>query len=173
LSEALWGAVDGYLSRARDARRAAKEAERAQAKLDQVERARAETVDAREELLESAVKPGEDGSREYDEWDDAAGIYRFAAVKVIEVEAPTGALGGYERVVQANQITPQLRVQRNAIVALTLRSGGLEIQTEGRALAEGGVGDVIDIMNLSSRTRISGRINSDGSVLVTAATSSE
>lgn len=85
--------------------------------------------------------------------------------------APSGLNAG--RVVRADQITPQLRIQRNAIVALTLRSGALEIQTEGRALAEGGVGDVIDIMNLSSRTRISGRINSDGSVLVTAGTSLE
>jgi flagella basal body P-ring formation protein FlgA len=85
--------------------------------------------------------------------------------------APSGLNAGH--LVRADQITPQLRIQRNAVVALTLRSGGLEIQTEGRALAEGGVGDVIAIMNLSSRTRISGRINSDGSVLVTAGTSSE
>lgn len=85
--------------------------------------------------------------------------------------APSGLNAG--RVVLADHVQPQLRIQRNAIVALTLRSGGLEIHTEGRAMTEGGIGDVIDIMNLSSRTRISGRINSDGSVLVTAGTSSE
>ena len=49
----------------------------------------------------------------------------------------------------ADHVQPQLRIQRNAIVAITLRSGGLEIQTEGRAMTEGGIGDVIDIMNLS------------------------
>lgn len=86
--------------------------------------------------------------------------------EVVGQIAHSGLTAGH--VVRADQIAPQLRIQRNAIVALTLRSGGLEIQTEGRALTEGGVGDVIDIMNLSSRTRISGRIISDGSVLITA-----
>ena len=43
---------------------------------------------------------------------------------------------------------------------------GLRILTEGRALARGGVGDVIRVMNLSSRTTVSGRIAADGSVHV-------
>ncbi len=99
---------------------------------EHVERARAETVDAREELLESAVKPGEDGSREYDEWDDAAGIYRFAAVKVIEVEAPTGALGGYERVVQANQ--RQIKEIRRKFASLRVEERWLHGQRDGTEL---------------------------------------
>ena len=38
--------------------------------------------------------------------------------------------------------------------------------TEGRALGRGGVGDTIRVMNLSSRTTVTGRIAHDGQVLV-------
>ncbi len=51
----------------------------------------------------AAEKPGDDGAREYDEWDDAAGAYRIAAVKVKEVEAPTGAIEPHTRIVEANR----------------------------------------------------------------------
>lgn len=47
-------------------------------------------------------KPDENG-REYDEWDYKAGVYRFTAVKVVEVESNPGPLGSYEKIVQANQ----------------------------------------------------------------------
>jgi flagella basal body P-ring formation protein FlgA len=127
----------------------------------------ADSVVATRSIPPGAVISAEDVTLVAMEIPDALNALKDAIGQI----APSGLNAG--RVVQADQITPQLRVQRNAIVALTLRSGGLEIQTEGRALAEGGVGDVIDIMNLSSRTRISGRINSDGSVLVTAGTSLE
>jgi flagella basal body P-ring formation protein FlgA len=72
------------------------------------------------------------------------------------------------RAVSADQITQPIRVMRNDLVRVTLRSGALEIHTDGRAMSEGGVGDVIDIMNLSSRMRIQGRIGSDGNVHVIA-----
>ena len=57
-------------------------------------------------------------------------------------------------------------IERNQTVALVYRSGGLSILTEGRALARGGPGDVIKVMNLSSRATVSGTINPDGSVAV-------
>jgi flagellar basal body P-ring formation protein FlgA len=57
-------------------------------------------------------------------------------------------------------------VQRNEIVALIYLSGGLAISTEGRALARGSAGEVIRIMNLGSRTTVSGRIGPDGAVYV-------
>lgn len=57
-------------------------------------------------------------------------------------------------------------IDRNQIVPLNYVTGGLRILTEGRALARGGVGDVIRVMNLSSRTTVSGRIVADGSVHV-------
>lgn len=57
-------------------------------------------------------------------------------------------------------------IDRNQIVPLNYLTGGLSILTEGRALSRGGVGDVIRVMNLSSRTTVSGRIAADGSVHV-------
>lgn len=49
---------------------------------------------------------------------------------------------------------------------LSYRLGALEIRAEGRALSRGGVGDEIRVMNLSSRTTVSGRIAEDGAVHV-------
>lgn len=59
-------------------------------------------------------------------------------------------------------------IDRNQVVPLAFASGGLSILTEGRALDRGGVGDVIRIMNLGSRTTVSGRIAADGRVIVGA-----
>jgi len=59
-------------------------------------------------------------------------------------------------------------VERNQTISLVFRSGGLSILTEGRALSRGGVGDVIKVMNMSSRTTVSGIIRADGTVSVTS-----
>ncbi|MCE6960930.1 flagellar basal body P-ring formation protein FlgA [Cereibacter sphaeroides] len=70
------------------------------------------------------------------------------------------------RPVRAADIGPPAIVDRNQIVPLAYALGALDIRAEGRALARGGVGDVIRVMNLSSRTTVSGRIAEDGSVRV-------
>lgn len=70
------------------------------------------------------------------------------------------------RPVRAADLGPPTMVDRNQIVPLTYRTGGLSITTEGRALARGGVGDVIRVMNLASRTTVSGLIGPDGAVVV-------
>jgi flagella basal body P-ring formation protein FlgA len=72
------------------------------------------------------------------------------------------------RAIKATDLVQATLVERNAIVGMSFVVGGLEIVTEGRALARGAEGDVIDIMNLSSRTRLRGRILADGSVTVEA-----
>lgn len=59
-------------------------------------------------------------------------------------------------------------VERNQTVSLVFRSSGLSILTEGRALDRGGVGDVIKVMNLASRTTVTGTVAADGSVMVNA-----
>jgi flagella basal body P-ring formation protein FlgA len=66
--------------------------------------------------------------------------------------------------VRAADLGPPALVDRNQIVALDFRAGGLSIRAEGRALARGGAGDVIRVMNLASRTTVSGRIRPDGVV---------
>jgi flagella basal body P-ring formation protein FlgA len=57
-------------------------------------------------------------------------------------------------------------VERNAIVPLVYASGNLHISTEGRALDRAGPGDVIRVMNLSSRTTVTARIGADGAAYV-------
>lgn len=57
-------------------------------------------------------------------------------------------------------------VKRNSRVSMIYKAGPLQISAWGRALDEGGVGDVISIMNLDSRKRVQGRILESGSVEV-------
>ncbi|WP_299728755.1 flagellar basal body P-ring formation chaperone FlgA [uncultured Tateyamaria sp.] len=64
-------------------------------------------------------------------------------------------------------IGPPALINRNEIVVLHFRAGGLSISTEGRALERGGVGDRVRIMNLSSRATLFGFVQPDGSIKVT------
>ncbi len=70
------------------------------------------------------------------------------------------------RPILAADIGPPAIVDRNQRVALSYAAGGLAITAEGRALGRGGVGDVIRVMNLASRTTVDGRIGPDGVVRV-------
>ena len=60
---------------------------------------------------------------------------------------------------------PQIikRGQQVAIIAVT---GNLEVRMTGKALAHGGVGDRIRVLNLSSRKKLEGTITSSGAVRV-------
>ena len=86
---------------------------------------------------------------------------------------PAAALGQEARVtlyagrpIRPGDLGPPAMVERNQIVALSYRAGGLYIDTEGRALARGGTGEVIRVMNLASRSTVSGRIMPDGRIEV-------
>lgn len=70
------------------------------------------------------------------------------------------------RPIRAADLGPPTLVERNARVTLVFAAGGLMIRAEGRALARGGAGDAIRVMNLASRTTVSGVIGPDGTVLV-------
>jgi flagellar basal body P-ring formation protein FlgA len=70
------------------------------------------------------------------------------------------------RPIAAADVGPPALVDRNQIVALAYQSGGLAILTEGRALTRGGVGDVIRVMNLASRSTVAGRVSATGTVVV-------
>jgi flagellar basal body P-ring formation protein FlgA len=70
------------------------------------------------------------------------------------------------RPVRPEDLGPPTLVQRNQIVTLVYRSGELAISTEGRALARGSNGDVVQAINLASRTTVSGRIGPDGAIYV-------
>lgn len=57
-------------------------------------------------------------------------------------------------------------VQRNMIVPLVYRSGGLTITLEGRALSRAGEGEPVRVMNLSSRSTVTGVATATGAVVV-------
>ena len=70
------------------------------------------------------------------------------------------------RPIAAADVGAAALIERNQTVTLVFISGGLSILTEGRALDRGGPGDVIKVMNLTSRTTVSGTVSADGSVIV-------
>ncbi|MEM7644147.1 MAG: flagellar basal body P-ring formation chaperone FlgA [Pseudomonadota bacterium] len=57
-------------------------------------------------------------------------------------------------------------VQRNAVVPLIFRRGGLTITLEGRALSRAGDGEPVRVMNLSSRQTVTGIATASGAVVV-------
>lgn len=70
------------------------------------------------------------------------------------------------RPVRAQDLAAPALVNRNQLVSLIFLSGGLAISTEGRALARGAEGEVIRVMNLGSRSTVSGRVGADGAIYV-------
>lgn len=70
------------------------------------------------------------------------------------------------RPLRPGDIGPPALVERNEIVPLTFRRGPLRIVTEGRALGRGGAGDMIRVMNITSRTTVNAVVGADGAVQV-------
>ena len=66
------------------------------------------------------------------------------------------------RPIRATDLGQAALVERNQIIPLAYVAGGLTILTEGRALSRGGVGAVIEVMNLASRATVSAEIGADG-----------
>ncbi|NOC45971.1 MULTISPECIES: flagellar basal body P-ring formation chaperone FlgA [unclassified Ruegeria] len=70
------------------------------------------------------------------------------------------------RPIRGSDVGPPAIVDRNDLVVLVFSSQPLSITTEGRALGRGAAGDRIRVMNLSSRTTVTGRIRLDGQIEV-------
>lgn len=70
------------------------------------------------------------------------------------------------RPIQPGDVGFPATVERNQLISLIYHSGGLMISTEGRALGRAGPGDVIQVMNLTSRTTVVARIGADGAAYV-------
>jgi len=70
------------------------------------------------------------------------------------------------RPIRAGDVTTPAVVERNQMVPLIYMRGGLRIETEGRALARAGPGDYVRVMNLASRTTVSGRVTANGQIEV-------
>lgn len=83
---------------------------------------------------------------------------------VIGLEARTMIYEG--RPIRPEDIGPPTMVERNALVVLIFNRAGLTITAEGRALGRGAPGDRIRIMNLASRTTVTGTVAADGRIIV-------
>ncbi len=84
---------------------------------------------------------------------------------------PTEALGLETRVaiyagkpVRQSDLGGPALVDRNQVVTLIYRAGGLAISTEGRAMGRGAEGDMLRVINLASRTTVTGRVGADGAI---------
>lgn len=70
------------------------------------------------------------------------------------------------RPIRNDDVGPVALVKRNQHVELVFRHGGLMISTEARALQRGAMGEFVRVMNLTSRTTVTGRVSQNGSVVV-------
>ena len=70
------------------------------------------------------------------------------------------------RPIRSGDLGPAATVERNEIIPLSYRRGGLMISAEGRALSRAGPGDVIRVMNMGSRNTVTGVVTETGSVRV-------
>ena len=70
------------------------------------------------------------------------------------------------RPIRAADIGPPALVERNGPVVIEYRAGALSIRAEGRSLARATSGEAVRVMNLASRTTVTGRRGPDGVVRV-------
>lgn len=70
------------------------------------------------------------------------------------------------RPVLPNDIGPPAVVDRNQIVTLVYKAGSMTILAEGRSLGRGAIGDRVRVMNLTSRTTVTGSVTPAGDVIV-------
>lgn len=70
------------------------------------------------------------------------------------------------RPVRPEDLGPPSIIERNQIVTLRFKTGGLTIATEGRAMSRAGVGDTVRAVNLASRLSVSGTVAADGTITV-------
>ncbi len=84
--------------------------------------------------------------------------------EIVGMEARVALFPG--RPIRAGDVSPPAMVERNQIITLHYNKNGLQISTEGRALDRAAMGEVIRVMNLSSRTSVSAMIGQDGAAYV-------
>ncbi|MBZ4022012.1 flagella basal body P-ring formation protein FlgA [Rhodobacter sp. TJ_12] len=66
------------------------------------------------------------------------------------------------RPIRAGDLAPPALVERNQMIPIAYQRGGLSIQTEGRALDRGAIGEAIRVMNMASKTTVFATIGADG-----------
>ena len=84
--------------------------------------------------------------------------------QAVGLEARVALYAG--RPIRPGDVGPAAVVERNGIVTLVYRSGSLSILSEGRALGRAAPGESLRVMNLSSRSTVTGIVAEDGRVHV-------
>ena len=93
--------------------------------------------------------------------EDAPGAL-MNAVDVVGMEARVVLYAGHP--VLAEHVGPPAVIERNQIVKLVYQNGSLSIETDGRSLERAAIGEPVRVMNLASRTTVSGWVTKDGRV---------
>ncbi len=70
------------------------------------------------------------------------------------------------RPILLSQLSAPALVERNAVVRMAYVSGPLRIVTEGRVLDRAGKGEMVRVMNLTSKQTVTGVVAADGSIEV-------
>ena len=84
--------------------------------------------------------------------------------EVVGREARVALYAG--RPIRPGDVAAPAIVERNEVITMIFSGGGLLIATEGRALDRAGPGEMIRVMNLSSRNTVTARIAPDGTAYV-------
>ena len=77
-----------------------------------------------------------------------------------------GARSSIAPAVVAADLGPPTLVRRNAVVVMLYSDRGLGIRTEGRALDSGGAGEVVRVINLTSRQPVLATVTGENQVEV-------
>ena len=70
------------------------------------------------------------------------------------------------RAIFAGDVGPAALIERNEVVRMEYRQGALVIITDGRSLTRAAVGERVRVMNLDSRTIVTGVVRADKTVEV-------
>lgn len=70
------------------------------------------------------------------------------------------------RPIMAGDIGPAAIIERNQVINVIYQASGLKISAAARALGRAGPGDLLRVMNLTSKSTVSGIVAPDGTVYV-------
>ena len=87
-----------------------------------------------------------------------------AKVDAVGFEARVTLFPG--RPLTPQDLGPPRLVRRNELVTLVYQSASIDIRTEGRSLSDGVAGDIVQVMNIESRTRLTGVVSPTGQIIV-------